>query len=133
VGSKLLVLRSLFLGGAQRFNSLLHSVDGISAKELTRNLRELENAGIVERGGATGPTDALPITRVDDFWSMSGLQETKMPNSSRYLRHDAAKRCAIGDGKFGLIRYYSWRTALCSKKCAERFRTRQKGDRKWLR
>lgn len=47
---KLLVLRSLFLGGAQRFNSLLHSVDGISAKELTRNLRELENAGIVERG-----------------------------------------------------------------------------------
>jgi hypothetical protein len=56
-----------------------------------------------------------------------------MPNSSQYLRHDAVKRCAICDGKFGLIRYYSWRTALCSKKCAERFKTRQKGDRKWLR
>lgn len=58
---KLLVLRSLFLGGAQRFNSLLHSVDGISAKELTRNLRELENVGIVERGapqvGADSPGD----------------------------------------------------------------------------
>lgn len=58
---KLLVLRSLFLGGAQRFNSLLHSVDGISAKELTRNLRELENAGIVERRipgvGADSPGD----------------------------------------------------------------------------
>jgi DNA-binding HxlR family transcriptional regulator len=47
---KLLVLRSLFLGGAQRFNRLLHSIEGISAKELTRNLRELENAGLVERG-----------------------------------------------------------------------------------
>jgi DNA-binding HxlR family transcriptional regulator len=46
---KLLVLRSLFLGGAQRFNRLLHSVEGISAKELTRNLRELQNAGLVER------------------------------------------------------------------------------------
>lgn len=44
---KLLVLRSLFLGGDQRFNRLLHAVEGISAKELTRNLRELENAGLI--------------------------------------------------------------------------------------
>jgi DNA-binding HxlR family transcriptional regulator len=46
---KLLLLRSLFLDGRQRFNRLIHSVEGISAKELTRNLRELENAGLVER------------------------------------------------------------------------------------
>jgi hypothetical protein len=35
-------------------------------------------------------------------------------------------------GKFGLIRYYSWRTALCSKKCVDRFRTRRERDRRWL-
>jgi len=40
---------------------------------------------------------------------------------------------AICDGKFGLIRYYSWRTALCSKKCADRFKARQEDDRRWLR
>lgn len=38
---KLLVLRSLLLGGPQRYNDLLASVTGISAKELTRNLKEL--------------------------------------------------------------------------------------------
>ena len=47
-----------------------------------------------------------------------------MFNSPRNLRNRAAKRCAICDGKFGLIRYYSWRTALCSKNCADRFKAR---------
>jgi hypothetical protein len=47
--------------------------------------------------------------------------------------NSAAKRCAICDGKFGLIRHYVWRTALCSSKCAGRFRTRQDGDLRWLR
>ena len=44
----------------------------------------------------------------------------------------AAKRCPICDGKFGLVRRYSWRTALCSKKCVDRFRARQECDRRWL-
>jgi hypothetical protein len=56
-----------------------------------------------------------------------------MRNSPQYLRNGAAKRCAICNGKFGLIRYYSWRTVLCSKKCAERFKAQQEGDRRWLR
>lgn len=40
--------------------------------------------------------------------------------------------CAVCGGKFGLIRYYSWRTALCSRKCVDRFRTRRERDRQWL-
>jgi hypothetical protein len=55
-----------------------------------------------------------------------------MSNNPQHLFNDAAKRCAICDGKFGLIRYYSCRTALCSKKCAERFKARREGDRRWL-
>jgi len=46
--------------------------------------------------------------------------------------HYAAKRCAMCDGKFGLIRHYSWSIALCSKECLTRFKTRQHNDRKWL-
>ena len=65
--------------------------------------------------------------------STRGPQEATMRNSPQYLRDDAAQRCAICDGKFGLIRHYSWRTALCSKKCADRFKARQEGDRRWLR
>lgn len=49
---KLLVLRALVLNGPQGYNQLLAAVDGISAKELTRNLGELETAGLVERGSA---------------------------------------------------------------------------------
>ncbi len=44
---KLHVLRSLFLAGPQRYNELLRGIDGISPKELTRNLRELEGAGLL--------------------------------------------------------------------------------------
>ena len=55
-----------------------------------------------------------------------------MPNCSESFRHGRATRCAVCDGKFGLVRYYSWRTPLCSKKCIDRFRTRRESDRNWL-
>jgi len=46
--------------------------------------------------------------------------------------HDAARRCAICEGRFGLIRYYICGTALCSKKCAVRFKSRRAAYQKWL-
>jgi hypothetical protein len=55
-----------------------------------------------------------------------------MFNSSHNTRHDAPKRCAICDGSFGLIRHYSWRTPLCSKKCVERLNARREENHKWL-
>ncbi|OSJ09354.1 hypothetical protein BST63_35620 [Bradyrhizobium canariense] len=53
-----------------------------------------------------------------------------MPHCSPSLRSGRAARCAVCDGKFGLVRHYSWRTPLCSKKCVDRFRTRS--DRNWM-
>jgi len=64
---KMLVLRALFLGGGQRFNDLLRAVQGISAKELTRNLRELEYAGLVERRDG------------EQLYALSVLGETMLP------------------------------------------------------
>jgi hypothetical protein len=55
-----------------------------------------------------------------------------MRDHLEYRRKNAAKRCAICDGKFGLIRHYSWRTALCSKMCVDRFKSREESDRRWL-
>ncbi len=49
---KLLLLRSVLLNGPQRYNELLASVAGISAKELTRNLRELTAAALIQNSGA---------------------------------------------------------------------------------
>jgi hypothetical protein len=55
-----------------------------------------------------------------------------MRSTSQLFRNGAATRCPICDGKFGLVRQYSCRTALCSKKCVVRFTLRQEADRKWL-
>lgn len=51
---------------------------------------------------------------------------------SQSERCSSINGCAVCGGKFGLIRHYSWRTALCSKKCIDRFRTRRERDRRWL-
>lgn len=66
---KMLLLRVLFLGGEQRFNDLLRAIPAISAKELTRNLRELENAGLIVHAadGEIAP------------YALSPLGETMLP------------------------------------------------------
>jgi len=55
-----------------------------------------------------------------------------MPNRSENLGSGRVTRCAVCDGKFGLVRYYSWRTQLCSKSCVNRFRARRESDRNWV-
>jgi hypothetical protein len=55
-----------------------------------------------------------------------------MPNCSESLRSGRGARCAVCDRKFGLVRHYSWRTALCSKKCVDRLRARRASELNWL-
>lgn len=45
---KILILRDL-MDGTKRYNELTRTVQGISAKVLTENLRELESDGIITR------------------------------------------------------------------------------------
>jgi len=53
---KLPVLRPLYLHGQLRYSELLRLVESITAKELTRNLRELEYAGLLTRAQSPGAT-----------------------------------------------------------------------------
>ena len=55
-----------------------------------------------------------------------------MLNCSESLGCGRVTRCAVCDGKFGLVRYYSRRTPLCSKKCVDRLRARRASDCNWL-
>jgi len=55
-----------------------------------------------------------------------------MLNCSESVRYGRAARCSVCDGKFGLVRYHSCRTPLCSKKCVDRFRARRASDWNWL-
>jgi|ERR1700729_343097 DNA-binding HxlR family transcriptional regulator len=61
---KLLVLRSLLLNGPQRYRELLRTVTAISQKELTRNLRELTNAGLVARDSGMSRTAGYHLTKL---------------------------------------------------------------------
>ena len=85
---KLLVLRSLLLNGPQRYNELLASVTGISAKELTRNLRELAASGLVlntpdapysftNPGSTLMPTFVTPLTWGQEL--LASPQTTNLP------------------------------------------------------
>lgn len=56
-----------------------------------------------------------------------------MPNRPESLGYGRTARCAVCDGKFGLIRHYSWRTQLCSRKCLDSFKAHRERDRKWAR
>lgn len=56
-----------------------------------------------------------------------------MHNISHSSHHRSVRCCAICGGKFGLIRHYHWRTALCSRKCVDCFKARREAYHKWLR
>ena len=56
---KLHLLRALYLHGPLRYNALLQLAAPIAAKELTRNLRELEYAGLVTRRQQSDMPDGL--------------------------------------------------------------------------
>lgn len=73
---KLLVLRSLLLNGPQRYNELLGSVTAISQKELTRNLRELTEAGLLARD-----SEARAVAR----YKLTNLGEGLMPTFQSLL------------------------------------------------
>lgn len=56
-----------------------------------------------------------------------------MRNDHHTSHRGSARCCAVCGGRFGLIRYYCWQTALCSRKCVARFKARREADHKWLR
>lgn len=55
----------------------------------------------------------------------------KMPYRWEGQGSDKTARCAVCNGKFGLVRHYSWRTQLCSRKCVDRFRARRQSYGNW--
>ncbi len=61
---KLLVLRSLLLNGPQRYNELLKTVTAISQKELTRNIRELTNAGLLTQDWGISRVARYELTKL---------------------------------------------------------------------
>jgi DNA-binding HxlR family transcriptional regulator len=74
---KLLLLRALLLSGPKRYNELLATIPGISAKELTRNLTELAASGLIRRDAAEAPRSAR--------YALTALSEGLMPTFQTLL------------------------------------------------
>lgn len=55
-----------------------------------------------------------------------------MPTCFESHKSGTPTRCAVCDGKFGLVRHYSWLTPVCSRKCLDNFRSRREGDHNWV-
>jgi len=55
-----------------------------------------------------------------------------MPCRLERYGSDKTTRCAVCEGKFGLVRHYSWRTPLCSRQCVDRFNARCQSDHNWM-
>ncbi|SDJ67558.1 hypothetical protein SAMN05216338_105939 [Bradyrhizobium sp. Rc2d] len=55
-----------------------------------------------------------------------------MPYRLESHSSDRAMRCAVCEGKFGLVRHYSWRTPLCSRECVDRLKERRQSDHNWM-
>lgn len=55
-----------------------------------------------------------------------------MLNCSESRGSGRAARFAVCADRCGLVRYYSWRTALCSRTGIDRLGVRRASDRNWL-
>jgi DNA-binding HxlR family transcriptional regulator len=94
---KMLVLRSLLLNGTQRYNELLVSVSSISPKELTRNLRELRDIGLVaQQPGSGGPSTSYSLTEVGSL--LLPAFERLAPFGERLAAASAPKSSESTDG-----------------------------------
>lgn len=69
---KLLILRNMIYNGTQRFSDFIKTVPGISKRQLTDNLRSLQNDGLVKR-------EVYPEVPPRVEYSLSSLGETLRP------------------------------------------------------
>ena len=75
---KLLILRVILLNRAARFNELLGAITSLSAKELTRNLKQLVSAGLLDHTGdqyqlSDEGKSLIPIFEAMRDWGMTRM------------------------------------------------------------
>jgi hypothetical protein len=102
----------------------------VAAKQLSGSAR-----GLYTRQLNSDPKASFTRARSATVTTLQNHDPKETPmmiNQNQRVHNSSAKRRAICDGKFGLIRYHVSRTALCSNKCVDRFKARRANDRNWL-
>ncbi|MET3900244.1 DNA-binding HxlR family transcriptional regulator [Devosia sp. UYZn731] len=100
---KLPILRPLYLHGPLRYGALLRHVDSIAPKELTRNLRELDYAGLLARAPAVdGKGDVYKLTELGAGLTATFRALGEFGTSYLQSRGPRADRSVIGLNRFPL-------------------------------
>jgi len=76
---KLKIISALRMGGSSRFNQLQQTVTGISARILSKELKELELNGFIKRKVDTG-TPVVVIYEITEYSNTLGSVLTEMIN-----------------------------------------------------
>lgn len=84
---KILIIRDL-LTGTKRFGELRKSLNGISQKVLTNNLRDMEKSGLVHREIFAEVPPRVEYSLTDTGWSLNPVLDSmvKWGNSYRELQ-----------------------------------------------
>ena len=84
---KILIIRDL-LTGTKRFGELRKSLNGISQKVLTNNLRDMEKSGLVHREVFAEVPPRVEYSLTDTGWSLNPVLDSivKWGNSYRELQ-----------------------------------------------
>lgn len=101
IGEKwsLLIVRDL-LGGERRFTDLLRGLNNITPKWLTLRLRELEDAGIVERVHEEGKREVW-YRLTDKGRELAGVIAELNSWGLRYAMRPPLEDESVGDSRFG--------------------------------
>ena len=80
---KVLIVRDL-LSGTKRFSQLLKSLDGISQKVLTNNLRDMEKNGLIHREVFAEVPPRVEYSLTDTGWSLKPILDSMVQWGNNY-------------------------------------------------
>lgn len=82
---KVLIIRDL-LTGTKRFGELKKSLDHITQKVLTNNLRQMEASGLIMRKVYAEVPPKVEYSLTDTGWSLKGILDSMVIWGSEYSR-----------------------------------------------
>ena len=89
---KVLIIRDL-LDGTKRFGELKRSLEGISQKVLTANLRSMESAGLVSRKAYAEIPPRVEYSLTETGRSLEPVLNAMIDWAADYLRNSAETAC----------------------------------------
>ncbi len=84
---KVLIIRDL-LSGTKRFGELKKSLNGITQKVLTNNLRQMEKSGLINRKVYAEVPPKVEYSLTDTGWSLKPILDSMVAWGNNYIKRE---------------------------------------------